>query len=214
MKNKEYKFICTYDYINFDGNLCFKKNSIYFFTYENDVYLTKKNHGGYSHELDLEDIKNHFMLASDVENKVENEDSHNGLNAFKESNRKTWLKEQEEEHDRKFSIPAIPLSEKLQEIHDNFEKETEEVKYIPKESEEWVQSVLDKNFQSDLGIKTPKHYDNSKGTLYKVAEERNWSPYLFDIVKRLERANKKGEFKTDLEKSIAVIQLWLKESKS
>lgn len=25
MKNKEHKFICTSDYINFDGNLCFKK---------------------------------------------------------------------------------------------------------------------------------------------------------------------------------------------
>ena len=62
------------------------------------------------------------------------------------------------------------------------------------------------------GVNTPKHYDNSKGTLYKVATERNWNPYLFDIVKRLERAEKKGEFKTDLEKSINVIKLWLNES--
>lgn len=60
-------------------------------------------------------------------------------------------------------------------------------------------------------FKTPKHYDNSKGTLYKVATERGWNPYLFDIVKRLERAEKKGEFKTDLEKSINVIKLWLQE---
>ena len=62
-------------------------------------------------------------------------------------------------------------------------------------------------------IETPKHYDNSNGTLYKVADERGWNPYLFDIVKRLERADKKGEFETDLKKSIAVIQLWLEESK-
>lgn len=61
-------------------------------------------------------------------------------------------------------------------------------------------------------LETPKHYDNSKGTLYKVATERGWNPYLFDIVKRLERAEKKGEFKTDLEKSINVIKLWLNES--
>lgn len=60
-------------------------------------------------------------------------------------------------------------------------------------------------------LETPKHYDNSKGTLYKVATERNWNPYLFDVVKRLERAEKKGEFKTDLEKSINVIKLWLQE---
>ena len=64
----------------------------------------------------------------------------------------------------------------------------------------------------DETLETPKHYDNSKGTLYKVATERNWNPYLFDVVKRLERAEKKGEFKTDLEKSINVIKLWLKEN--
>ena len=131
METKEYAFICTDDYINFDGNLCFKKNSIYFFTSENDVYLTKKNHGGYSHELDIDDIKAHF-------------------------------------------------------------------EQIDKQKE----------------METPKHYDNSKGTLYKVATERGWNPYLFDTVKRLERAEKKGEFKTDLEKSINVIKLWLKEYES
>ena len=77
MKNKEHKFICTSDYINFDGNLCFKKNNTYTFTCKNNVYLTQKNHGGYSHELYLEDIENHFVLASYLENKGENEDSHN-----------------------------------------------------------------------------------------------------------------------------------------
>jgi hypothetical protein len=61
-------------------------------------------------------------------------------------------------------------------------------------------------------MEAPKHYDNSKGSLYKVAKERGWNPYLFDIVKRLERSEKKGEFKTDLEKSILVIKLWLSES--
>jgi hypothetical protein len=60
-------------------------------------------------------------------------------------------------------------------------------------------------------INTPSHYDNSKGTLYKVAQERGWNAYLFDCVKRLERAEKKGEFETDLDKSIAVIQLWKNE---
>jgi hypothetical protein len=63
-------------------------------------------------------------------------------------------------------------------------------------------------------IITPEHYNNENGTLYKVAAQRNWNPYLFDIVKRLERADKKGEFESDLNKSIAVIQLWLKESKN
>jgi len=61
-------------------------------------------------------------------------------------------------------------------------------------------------------MEVPKHYNNSKGTLYKVAEERGWNSYLFDIVKRLERANKKGEFESDLNKSKLVIDLWLQEN--
>ena len=63
----------------------------------------------------------------------------------------------------------------------------------------------------DAEIVTPKHYNNDNGTLYKIANERGWNSYLFDIVKRLERSEKKGEFNQDLEKSIAVIQLWQKE---
>ncbi len=61
-------------------------------------------------------------------------------------------------------------------------------------------------------LNTPKHYDNTNGSLYKVAQQRGWNTYLFDIVKRLERANKKGEFKQDLEKSINVIKLWQNEN--
>ena len=61
--------------------------------------------------------------------------------------------------------------------------------------------------------KAPKHYDNTNGSLYKVSTERGWNSYLFDIVKRLERANKKGEFETDLQKSKLVIDLWLQEQK-
>jgi hypothetical protein len=60
-------------------------------------------------------------------------------------------------------------------------------------------------------LETPSHYNNDNGSLYKVAKERGWNPYLFDIVKRLERSEKKGEFITDLKKSIVVIELWLKE---
>ena len=61
-------------------------------------------------------------------------------------------------------------------------------------------------------MEKPKHYNNDNGSLYKVAKERGWNPYLFDIVKRLERSEKKGEFKTDLLKSKFVIDLWLKET--
>jgi len=60
-------------------------------------------------------------------------------------------------------------------------------------------------------METPKHYDNTKGTLYKVAEQRGWNSYLFEVVKRIERAEKKGEFISDVEKSIIVLELYLKE---
>lgn len=60
-------------------------------------------------------------------------------------------------------------------------------------------------------INTPKHYDNSKGSLYKFANEQGLNSWEFDILKRTIRSRKKGNFKEDLEKTIAVIQLYLKE---
>lgn len=55
------------------------------------------------------------------------------------------------------------------------------------------------------------HYDNTKGSLYKVGSERNWGPYLFDVVKRLERGGKKDPLKQEIEKSIDVLKIWLSE---
>ena len=43
----------------------------------------------------------------------------------------------------------------------------------------------------------PEHYNNDKGSLYKIAVERGWNAYQFDIVKRVDRALKKGQFKED-----------------
>lgn len=57
------------------------------------------------------------------------------------------------------------------------------------------------------------HYDNSKGSLYKVATERNWNAYIFDVVKRLERGGKKDPLKQEIEKSIDVLKIWLAELK-
>ena len=92
--------------------------------------------------------------------------------------------------------------------------ETRNIKVYDFDNEKYAEiiSYKDEPIGKAEQLQTPNHYDNSKGTLYKVATERNWNPYLFDIVKRLERAEKKGEFKTDLEKSINVIKLWLNES--
>lgn len=55
------------------------------------------------------------------------------------------------------------------------------------------------------------HYDNTNGSLYKIAEQRGWNAYQFDIIKRIDRSLKKGQFKEDLEKTKFLIDLWLKE---
>jgi hypothetical protein len=60
-------------------------------------------------------------------------------------------------------------------------------------------------------ITTPKHYDNSKGSLYKFSEEKQLNSYEFDIIKRVIRCRKKGNFKEDLEKTKFLIDLYLKE---
>jgi hypothetical protein len=60
-------------------------------------------------------------------------------------------------------------------------------------------------------LKAPKHYDNSKGSLYKFANDRGLNSWEFDICKRVIRCRKKGNFKEDLEKTKFLIDLYLKE---
>lgn len=59
--------------------------------------------------------------------------------------------------------------------------------------------------------KTDAHYDNSKGSLYLFAEDQGLNAWEFDIIKRITRCRKKGQFKEDLEKTKRVIDLYLKE---
>jgi hypothetical protein len=59
--------------------------------------------------------------------------------------------------------------------------------------------------------KTQPHYDNTNGSLYKFANDQNLNSWEFDVVKRIVRCRKKGEFETDLKKTIEVINLYLKE---
>lgn len=60
-------------------------------------------------------------------------------------------------------------------------------------------------------LKAPKHYDNTNGSLYKFSEEKQLNSWEFDIVKRVIRCRKKGNFKEDLEKTKFLIDLYLKE---
>jgi len=59
----------------------------------------------------------------------------------------------------------------------------------------------------------PLHYDNSKGSLYQFAEQQNLNSYEFDLIKRIIRCRKKGNFKEDLEKTKFLIDLYLNENK-
>ena len=61
--------------------------------------------------------------------------------------------------------------------------------------------------------KAPKHYDNTNGSLYEFAELQGLNSYEFDVIKRIIRCRKKGNFKEDLEKTKFLIDLYLKEHK-
>ena len=60
-------------------------------------------------------------------------------------------------------------------------------------------------------MKEPKHYDNSKGSLYQFCDERDLNSYEFDIIKRVMRCRTKGNFLEDLEKTKFLIDLYIKE---
>jgi uncharacterized protein (UPF0335 family) len=55
------------------------------------------------------------------------------------------------------------------------------------------------------------HYDNSKGSIYKFCEDQKLNSYEFDLIKRIVRCRKKGQFKDDLEKTKILIDLYLVE---
>lgn len=59
-----------------------------------------------------------------------------------------------------------------------------------------------------------EHYNNENGSLYLFAQQHNLNAWEFDILKRIVRCRKKGQFKEDLEKTKRVIDLYLKEFES
>jgi hypothetical protein len=61
-------------------------------------------------------------------------------------------------------------------------------------------------------VKKDIHYDNTNGSLYLFASQHELNAYEFDVIKRIVRCRKKGQFREDLEKSIRVIELYLKET--
>tara|TARA_R110000868_G_C10376147_1_gene718896 strand:- start:102 stop:482 length:381 start_codon:yes stop_codon:yes gene_type:complete len=59
---------------------------------------------------------------------------------------------------------------------------------------------------------TDQHYNNTNGSLYLFANQHELNAWEFDIIKRIVRCRKKGQFREDLEKTIRVIELYLKET--
>lgn len=65
-----------------------------------------------------------------------------------------------------------------------------------------------------MKLQEDKHYDNSNGSLYLFAENHGLNAWEFDVIKRIVRCRKKGQFKDDLEKTKRVIDLYLDEYES
>jgi len=72
-------------------------------------------------------------------------------------------------------------------------------------------TYLDEQIGKPEQLETPKHYDNSKGSIYQFCENQNLNSYEFDIIKRVVRCRKKGNFKEDLQKTKHLIDLYLSE---
>ncbi len=62
--------------------------------------------------------------------------------------------------------------------------------------------------------KKDSHYDNRHGSLYLIGHQLGLNAWEQDIIKRIVRCRKKGQFKEDLEKTKRVIDLYLKEYES
>ncbi len=56
-----------------------------------------------------------------------------------------------------------------------------------------------------------KHYDNTNGSLYQFCDQKGLNSYEFDIIKRVMRSRKKGNFLEDLQKTKFLIDLYIKE---
>jgi hypothetical protein len=66
-------------------------------------------------------------------------------------------------------------------------------------------------FTTGPGVKKDNHYDNSNGSLYLFAEQHQLNAWEFEIIKRIVRCRKKGEFISDIEKTKRVLDIYLKE---
>lgn len=57
----------------------------------------------------------------------------------------------------------------------------------------------------------PAYYNNENGSLYYFAHLLKLNPWETDILKRVVRCRRKGEFEQDLKKSLFLIDLYIEE---
>jgi len=55
------------------------------------------------------------------------------------------------------------------------------------------------------------HYDNTNGSLYKFAQDHKLNAWEFDAIKRIVRCRKKGQWLSDIDKTIKVLELYKEE---
>jgi hypothetical protein len=94
-------------------------------------------------------------------------------------------------------------------IPTTFQNRTEEINEIIRKEKEMIKKEKEKAILST--INAPKHYDNTNGSLYLFAEQNDLNAWEFEIIKRTVRCRKKGEFISDIKKTIDVLELYLKE---
>ena len=57
----------------------------------------------------------------------------------------------------------------------------------------------------------PTHYDNTNGSLCLFAEQQGLNSWEFEVIKRIVRCRKKGEWESDIKKTIDSLNLYKEE---
>lgn len=67
------------------------------------------------------------------------------------------------------------------------------------------------SMKGDLNSHSPYSRNTNLSDLYKIATERGWDVYQFDIIKHVDNCNRTGQFLSDLEETKNLIDLYINE---
>ena len=84
----------------------------------------------------------------------------------------------------------------------------EELYYVILDDEYEESNILKDRFEP---IEESNHYDNTNGSLYKFAQDHKLNAWEFDAIKRIVRCRKKGQWLSDINKTIKVLELYKEE---